>query len=107
RAPGPKTALFGRHDGRPSGTGFVAIHHEIAMIHALEVAPEFRRKGVGRNLTRHAAIWARAHNAQSIAVLCTRANDASNALFISMGFQRIGGYHYRSLKEGHDDPKSK
>ncbi|MEM9909361.1 MAG: GNAT family N-acetyltransferase [Pseudomonadota bacterium] len=100
RAEGPKTALFGRHEGRPAATGFIAIHNGIAMIHALEVLSAFRRQGVGRNLTRHAALWAQNHSASTIAVLCTTANLAANALYRSMGYSRQGGYHYRALKKG-------
>lgn len=99
RAKGPKTALFGRQDGRPAATGFVAISKRIAMVHALEVLPDFRRRGVGRNLTCHAAHWARSNGAHSIAVLCTEANEAANALYTAMGFERLGGYHYRRLEK--------
>ncbi|MEM6577559.1 MAG: GNAT family N-acetyltransferase [Pseudomonadota bacterium] len=99
RASGPKTALFGRQDGRPAAAGFAAIHNDIAMVHALEVLARHRRQGVGRNLTRHAARWARVNGARVIAVLCTDANAAANALYLSMGFTRLGGYHYRGIAE--------
>lgn len=97
RVRGPKTALFGRHDGRPVATGFVALHHRIAMIHALEVRADFRKQGVGRNLTLQAARWAQAHGADTVAVLCTQANAAANALYSGMGFAHLGGYHYRAV----------
>ena len=98
RARGPKTALFGRHAGRPAATGFVAMHQRIAMLHALEVRANCRRQGIGRNLTRHAARWAHANGADTIAVLCTQANEAANALYAAMGFKRLGGYHYRAQR---------
>lgn len=97
RAASPKSALFGRHDGRPAATGFVSIYDSIAMVHALEVRADCRRQGVGRNLTRHAAKWARSNDATCIAVLCTRENEAANGLYTSMGFKQLGGYHYRVL----------
>lgn len=100
RAAQPKTALFGRHDNRPAATGFVAIHEEVAMIHALEVLERDRRAGMGRHLTRHAAHWAAANGASYLAVLCTKANTGANALYTSLGMTLVGQYHYR-IKEEH------
>lgn len=99
RVAGPKTALFGRHDGRAAAAGFVAMHRTVAMVHALEVLAEHRRQGVGRNLTLHAAHWASGQGADTLAVLCTRANAGANALYTSMGFALVGEYHYRMAKE--------
>lgn len=98
RAAQPKTALFGRDDNRPAATGFVAIHDRIAMIHALEVLPRHRRRGLAAHLTRHAARWALAHGATHLAVLCTQANTGANALYTSLGMALVGQYHYR-IKE--------
>ena len=98
RAKGPRTALFGRDDNRPAATGFVAIHDGMAMIHALEVLPRHRRRGLAAHLSRHAARWAQIHGATHLAVLCTRANDAANALYTSLGMTLVGQYHYR-IKE--------
>jgi hypothetical protein len=56
RAAGPKTALLGRVRDRAAGTAFVALHDDVAMVHALEVVPGFRRAGVARNLMQGAAV---------------------------------------------------
>lgn len=99
RVRGHKTALFGRDNNRPAATGFVAVHDGVAMIHALEVLPEHRRRGMGRHLTRHAAHWAARQGAAYLAVLCTHANIGANALYSSLGMTLVGQYHYRIKKD--------
>ncbi|MFO7758049.1 MAG: GNAT family N-acetyltransferase [Roseovarius sp.] len=95
RAAGSKTGLFGRHDNRPAATGFVALHGRIAVVHALEVRPAHRRAGLGRWMMVEAAHWAARHGAAHLAVLCTQSNAAANGLYSSMGFAKMGTYHYR------------
>ncbi len=57
RAQCTKTALLARTDDTPSGVGFVGIHNDIAMVHALHVEENLRRMGTAQNLLRQAAIW--------------------------------------------------
>lgn len=100
RANGPKTALLGRWDDSPAGTGFLAIHDGVAMVHALEILPHQRRKGMAAWLMRRAARWAAEQGAQELAVLCTRANEGANGLYASLGMTVAGRYHYRHNPEG-------
>lgn len=99
RAAGPKTALFGRIENRPAGVGFLALDREVAMIHALEVRPEARRKGLARHMLRHAAAWSARHGATHLGLAVTRANKGANALYASLGMDVVGGYHYRISTE--------
>ena len=55
RVTGPKTGLIARLSDRAVGCGFCAIHDGIAMLHAVEIAPAYRRQG-GRA---HNAAWRR------------------------------------------------
>ncbi len=95
RAPGPKTGLLLRHSDQPAGTGFVAIHEGIAMVHALEILPDHRRKGLGQWAMRAAAFWALDNGAQTLSVICTKANAGANGLYHSLGMKIVGEYHYR------------
>lgn len=99
RVPGPRTGLFGRSRACPAGVGFVALEGRIAMVHALEVAPAFRREGVGRNLMHLAARWGAAEGADHLALAVTRENAAANRLYSSLGMGAVGGYHYRILRD--------
>ncbi|MDP4065877.1 hypothetical protein IMCC1933_29860 [Rhodobacteraceae bacterium IMCC1933] len=44
----PKTALLARSGDTPAGVGFLALDGEIAMLHAVEVLPSYRRRGVAK-----------------------------------------------------------
>lgn len=99
RANTPKTTILGRANDRTAGTGYIAIHRHIAMFHALETAAEFRRQGLGRNMVKGMARWARTQNAKWLSLIVTQANDPANALYSTMGFRRIGQYHYRIKDE--------
>ncbi len=93
RVTGPKAALRGV-DG--AATAFVARHGDQVMLHALEVAPEHRRRGLGRRVVQEAAGWAGPGGWLTLAV--TRANAAARALYASLGMREAGRYHYRIRK---------
>lgn len=95
RVKGPKTGLIGRSGDKPAGTAFVAIHDGVAMMHAVEVVPFQRRKGVAQWFMRGAAFWAQEHGADTLAVVCTKENIGANALYSSLGMTPVGEYHYR------------
>ncbi len=95
RVRGPKTKLLSRAGDQAGAVGFVASHGGIAMLHSLEVAPEHRRKGLGRDLTLAAARWARDQGCDTFALLTTRANTGAIALYSGIGMTEAAGYHYR------------
>lgn len=91
----PKTALLGRVGDRAAGCGFVAADHDIAMIHALEVAPNLRRRGAARYMMRGAAIWALHQGCRWLGLVVTEGNSSARALYASLDMQLVGHYHYR------------
>ena len=91
----PKTALLARSGDSPAGVGFLALDGEIAMLHAVEVLPAFRRTGVAKKLMAQAAKWAEDHGAKYVALMTTRDNQAANRLYSSLGMRPVGHYHYR------------
>lgn len=95
RACAPKTALLGRLDDRPAGTGFAAVADGIAMVHALEVSAALRRRGLAAHMMAHAARWADRHGAEWVAVAVTRANGAARGLYTHLGMSEVGRYWYR------------
>lgn len=95
RADCPKTAILGRIEDSPAATAYVGISDGVAMLHALEVTREKRRKGLAQWMMRQAAFWAADQGAAHLSVLCTRENTGANALYRAMGFEVVGGYHYR------------
>lgn len=95
RAAPPRAAFIARVDNRAAGVGFCALHGSIAMLHALEVLPGVRRKGVGRLMVSGIAHWAQSQGADTLALAVTTANAPARALYERLGMQDAGGYHYR------------
>ncbi len=95
RAKGAKTYFLGRVDDRPAGAAFVAMHGQSAMLHALEILPEHRRKGLGLAMTAAAAAWAAEHGAKTFSLIAITANQAACGLYRQLGMQELGHYHYR------------
>lgn len=93
RAPQPKAALLGRTQDRAAGVGFVAVHEGVAMVHALAVLPEFRRRGLAGWMLRAAGFFAREAGADRVALAVLRENPAG-ALYAAMGFETVSGYRY-------------
>ncbi|MDH2326681.1 GNAT family N-acetyltransferase [Cereibacter sp. SYSU M97828] len=82
----------------PGGAAFVAVDGDVAMIHAVEVAPESRRRGLGLGLLAGAAEWAGRQGARDLALAVTRANRPARALYERAGMVRAGHYHYRERR---------
>ncbi|OAN80037.1 hypothetical protein A8B78_11225 [Jannaschia sp. EhC01] len=99
RATCPKTSLFGRILDKPAGAGYIGIHGDIAMLHALDVALAGRRKGLAIHMMRTAAKWAADNGATWLSILVTRENAAAQGLYTSLGMKPVGTYVYRE-KEG-------
>ncbi|MDD8024199.1 MAG: GNAT family N-acetyltransferase [Paracoccaceae bacterium] len=95
RAPAPKCCVLGRKEDRAAGAAFVGIHNGVAMLHALAVLPEMRRKGLARAMMFEAARWAHENGAARMALVVTRANAGANALYQALGMRASGHYHYR------------
>lgn len=95
RAVCPKTGLLGRQNDQPGGVAFAGLHAGVVMVHAVEVPAHQRRQGMAGWLMRAAAFWGQDQGAQTVAVLCTRANAAAGALYASLGFRPVEQYHYR------------
>jgi hypothetical protein len=44
---------------------------------------------------RAAAFWAQEQGAQTLSVICTKANAGANGLYQTLGMAIVGEYHYR------------
>ena len=98
RAEGAKAVILARHEDRPVGVTFVALSGAEAMVHALEVRPDARRKGVGGTLVAAAAGFAAEAGAQRLSLVVTEANGPARALYAGLGMREGPGYHYREKK---------
>ena len=94
RVRGPKTAILGRIDDRAAGAAFAAILGNVAMVHAVEVLPQFRRRGLAGWMMRQAALWAQERGASRIGLAVSRANAGAWAAYDRLGFVEAAGYAY-------------
>lgn len=95
RVTGPKSAFLARIENRAAGVAFGAVHGTTAMLHALEVPPGFRRKGVARLMLSGIAHWVTLQGADRLALAVTEANGPARALYGGLGMEQAGAYHYR------------
>ena len=97
RACAPSSAFIARYQNRAAGVAFCAIDRDtgIAMLHALEIEPGFRRQGVARDMVRGIAHWAGEQGAAHFALAVTERNIAARALYDGLGMAQAGRYHYR------------
>ena len=101
RAQSPKTTHLGRSGDVPAGTAFTAIEGNLAMLHALEVLCDHKRRGVGRQIMTGAANWATIQGAQWLSVLVVNSNQEANVFYQNLGMMNSGiSYHYRRAPEG-------
>ncbi|MFN3953983.1 MAG: GNAT family N-acetyltransferase [Pararhodobacter sp.] len=97
RSSEPRMAFVARFQNRAAGVAFVALHGPVAMLHALEVEPAFRRQGVARYMVRGIAHWAAEAGAAWFALAVTERNLAARALYSALNMAEAGRYHYRQL----------
>lgn len=94
RVTGPRTAILGRVEDRAAGVCFVAVEGGAAMLHALAVAPRWRRKGLAGWMLVRAAQFAARHGAGTLALAVSESNAGARALYAAAGFETAGRYHY-------------
>lgn len=99
RSGAPRAAFVARFRDRAAGVGFCALHDGIAMLHALEVVPDFRRQGLARFMVRAIAAWAEGQGAEWFALAVTERNLAARALYSGLNMAEAGAYHYRQRPE--------
>ncbi len=95
RVAAPKVWIMGRAGDRAAGCAFVVVADAVAGLHALEVMPSARRRGLGARMTRAAATWARAQGAETLSLAVRAGNTAARTLYEGMGFTETARYHYR------------
>jgi GNAT superfamily N-acetyltransferase len=95
RATCEKTSILGRITDRAAGAAFAGLYQGVTMVHALEIDPDHRRKGLAGSMMICAAKWGVSKGSDTFAVVTTEANEAANALYTTLGMTVAGRYHYR------------
>jgi len=95
RAIGPKSCFLGRTDDQPAGVAYVGCDKDIAMMHALEILPDLRRKGLALQMMGAMGAWALRNSAETFSLVVLTNNDAACRLYRKLGMVKVGQYHYR------------
>jgi GNAT superfamily N-acetyltransferase len=64
-------------------------------IYAMAVAPDARRRGLGRRVLRALLGWGREQGCESAYLVVVGRNAPARAMYASEGFTEAGGYYYR------------
>lgn len=94
RVAGPRLSFLGRLDDRVAGAAFAAIAGDVAMIHAIEVVPSLRRRGMAGWLICAAAQWGAQNGASRLGLAVSQANHGARATYDHLGFREVGTYSY-------------
>lgn len=96
RVTDPKQAILARVNDRAIGAGFMAVHGDIAMLHALFIAPTARRHGAADWITRRAAFLAAEEGARLLTLAVAADNAPALTLYRKLGFTEVGASDYWS-----------
>ncbi|MEZ5825597.1 MAG: GNAT family N-acetyltransferase [Geminicoccaceae bacterium] len=87
-------------DGVPRAGGLCVVDGELAGVFSVRSDPAFRRQGLARSLMARLTGWAHGMGAKSFYLQVENENAPALALYRSLGFETVYGYHYRQLGEG-------
>lgn len=88
-----------RLESRLAGAAFIGLGPSGGMLHALSVAPRFRRRGVGRDLIIAGARYVAASNKPATLMIdVEQDNAAALSLYEGLGAAAFGRYRYYRLK---------
>jgi len=96
RIPAPRRFALLRADGQPAAAGICVVEGELAGIFSMRTGRNFRRRGLGTQLLRALAAWARAEGATQL-YLQVEDDSLAVPLYQRLGFEAVYGYHYREL----------
>lgn len=98
RASCPKITLLGRTNDAPCGVVYAGLSDKQVMFHALYLRPAARRQGLGAHMLGALARWGQGQGADTLSLFVTEANTSAQAFYSTLGFERVGSYHYRILE---------
>jgi len=79
----------------------IYTYDEYAIVQDMAVVESYRRRGIGQQLLKNAAVWARGHNVTQLRLMVADKNPDAQAAFLKAGF--VLTYHEMvlPLKDSH------
>lgn len=84
-----------RRGGRAVAWGLAVLECRAVGFYDVAVAPEMRGQGLGRELMQGLLQWAASQGGASSDLQVAGGNAVAQALYASLGFEPVYGYHYR------------
>jgi len=81
--------LVAEHEGVIVGYAGIMVMGELTDILTLTVAPEFRRRGIARELLKRMIDWARNQKAEAVMLEMRVGNQEAHPLYLASGFRKI------------------
>jgi ribosomal protein S18 acetylase RimI-like enzyme len=81
--------------GAPAGFGLAVLERGAIGLFEIAVQPEYRSRGLGRELTRALMGWGQSQGATAAYLQVLDANRPAIKLYESLGFRAAYSYHYR------------
>ena len=98
---GPRAAFaLTQVGGEPAGVGIAVAERGWCGLFSIAVLPAFRRRGIGREIVRSLARWARGAGAERLYLQVVAGNSGAVRLYEQLGFTRLYIYHYREKAPG-------
>ena len=94
--PLPTRSVLAMHDGRPIGTGSVAMEDGFAGVYSIATAPAFRGRGVATGIIGTLLTWAWEHGAAHAYLQVGADNQRAISVYRKFGFADAYTYHYRA-----------
>lgn len=94
---GPRLPAFAtvEMDGQAVGIARAVVDFDWLGITAVQVAPEYRRHGIGTHLMRAVAAWGRSNGARHSYLQVTESNKIAVNMYEQLGYVMHHEYHYR------------
>ncbi len=93
------TFIFAIHDNKEIGVVLVTNDGRKGWINRVAVLPEYRKKGVARNLVKKAEKWLETKDIYIFACQIENYNKASFIAFQKMGYIPFAGIHYLTKRK--------
>lgn len=81
-------------DGTAIGAAYASLHGEMGSVFGLVVDPEFRGRGLGRQLMNGLLNWMAEHGAKRVTLQVVADNGPAMGLYSSLGFVEAYKYYY-------------
>jgi ribosomal protein S18 acetylase RimI-like enzyme len=97
RVPTPRAFAVAEVGGAPAGIGLGAMVGSDVSIDCVLTATDYRRKGVAHELLAAIEMWSTRRGMHRMVLSVVAENRPAVSLYERLGFETIGGYHYRVL----------